>query len=457
LTSKKYTKEDYEIYFIFEDNDYVHVLWSKNADPGDVPDTFPTTLNTPNQPGVIQALNLTKIMCLQQSYCWQPHLPFMPVHLPSDPWALHYKYKYDTLPIIQVALNEWTLEESLAQSWSGHVTFFTEILSTWCSHLAMAPMSVDYIPDIRTYNIWKQFDTENKAQGYFWHYRTLIFSMYAEFAFVTAGRPKWREQIDKFCKEKCLNLSEAWLAAVESSLCDFWHTKRAGVIIDVATTQLWPFLHRYHENGIPTLMDVGHVLFHDHDDQPKLPTIAILKVTGINKYDVYPSEWPSQPELVARTRQILQEYYWNRLGTFPRSSIVPLTLSRPLVEESGGVIHQRCATSAWVDPQTHESVDFMQMAAPQPIKGRCSEDAIDWVEFFQRCNKVNQKMEERETPMDKIRQQSHLKDALKINQAHSSGPMKKSTVYRWVQDETPPAGLRQQDNWVPLWRRVHVV
>jgi hypothetical protein len=276
----------------------------------------------------MDGLNMSKITRIQQSYRWQPHLPFTQVHLESHPWAKRYCYKYDTLPIMQVEPNQWTLDPFVASTWSKHITFFSNILSTWRHHLSMAPMTVDYLPSIQDYQIDRRFNTEKQARGYFWYFRTLIFTMFAEFSFTAAGKINWRDSVIKFCVENTFEIEEIWLNQLENALCDFTRTKRAGVIINVATTKLWSILPRYHQNGVPVLMDVGHILFHDHDPEPKLPTIFISNVTGVSQYDKYPNDWPLQPELVRKTRAILEEFYPGRLGTGPRPQIPLLTLSR---------------------------------------------------------------------------------------------------------------------------------
>ena len=390
-------------------------------------------------------MNMSSLTHLQRSYRWQPHLPFMPVHLNANPWAKRYNYKYDTLPIVQVGFNQYTLETTVAKSWAGHVDFFTDILSKWRHHLAMAPMSVDYVPDIRNYDIWKSFVDERKARGYFWYYRTLVFAMYAEFSFVTAGKPNWKEQMEKFCREKSLRVDVQWVEEVDKALCDFRNTKRAGVIIDVATTQLWPYILRYHESGVPTLMDVGSVQFHDKERDPRPPSFTITKVTGVTRYDVYPSQFPNYDDLKSRTQQFLEMYYPERMGTSTQSPVLP-----PIFHQ---VREEPCA--GWDHRDYQNDDEYFKVPAPPPANTRRSSEKLDWVEFFEERKKVNKRIEERETPMEKIRRESRLKDSLRINQVHSSGPSKKSVVFKWVQEDSPGDRV-MRDDWVPVWHRVKV-
>lgn len=323
---------------------------------------------------------MSKITRMQRSYKYQPHLPFMPVNLPSHPWAKRLKYKYDTLPIVEVAPKQWTLEHSVTRLWFSHAAYFTEILSTWRHHLCYAPMSIENNANIRDYDLRRVFETEAKARGYFWFCRTLIFSMYAQYSFVCAGRKTWREDVEEFLKKGNYPIEKQWQDDVAEALCDFRYTKRAGVVVDVATTEIWHLLRRYHENGVPILMDVGHVTFHDRDQHPKLPTIFITDAQ--TKYDKYPTDWPMKSELILRVQNHLKKYFEDRLGDSTTRTISPLTVSRPLVEEAGSRIHQRCQTSSWVHPDTNQEVEFLQMADPQPVDSRTSSERIGWVEFF---------------------------------------------------------------------------
>ena len=429
-------------------------------DADDVIQRYPPALDG-KQAGVIDSLNMTNLTRIQRSYRWQPHLPFMPVNLENHPWTARYKYKFDSLPIVHIGKDQrgkdqWTLDRSVAEKWHSHVNFFSNLVSSWRGQLALAPMSVDYVPDIRDYSLNQIMDTEKKARGYFWYCRTLIFSMFAEFSYQVSAKPNWRGEIQKFCETKNITLQESWLDEVGKVLCDYWYTKRAGVIVDVAHTELWPILRRYHENGVPTFMDVGSVIFHDRDQELQMPTINITNVTGHTKYDVYPKDWPIRREILECTREYLMKYYEDRLGIEPLPPSGPLTVERPPVDEPGLGYHDRAATIAWTNPETQTEVPFLQMAPPEPAYPQRSSVTDDWVEFFDKRRKTNQRLEKNETPIDRQRRESRTQDSLKINQHHSSGPSKKSTVYQWVQDSTPllPSGMMTDS--VPTWKRVKI-
>ena len=85
-------------------------------------------------------MNMSKITRLQQSFRWQPHFPFMPVYLASHPWAEHYNFKYDTLPIVQVGPNVWSLEKNMKDSWQRHVEFFWVLTSVTAISIAHSPL-----------------------------------------------------------------------------------------------------------------------------------------------------------------------------------------------------------------------------------------------------------------------------------------------------------------------------
>ena len=64
--------------------------------------------------------------------------------------------------------------------------------------------------------------------------------MFTEFLFVVAGKPHWRESLEQYVKEKDMQAPDSvWLDKVESVLVDYRTTKRAGVIVNVETTELW--------------------------------------------------------------------------------------------------------------------------------------------------------------------------------------------------------------------------
>ena len=81
----------------------------------DFPSQYPQRLDSDLEPRVIDSLNMNRLTCLQLSYWWQLHLPFMLIHLASHPWVKHYTFKYDTLPIMKVSPNQWTLDPFVAE------------------------------------------------------------------------------------------------------------------------------------------------------------------------------------------------------------------------------------------------------------------------------------------------------------------------------------------------------
>lgn len=405
----------------------------------------------------MQDMNMSKICRMQRSYRWQPHLPFMPIYLASHPWAKRYDYKYDTLPIVEVSVGLWTLDKTVLSQWDRHVTFFSQLLLKWRNYLAMAPMSVDYLPSIHDRDIRRTFSTQKQARGYYWYYRTLIFSMFAEFSFIVAGRSNWIQQLEELFERMNMDLPRDWLTGTQSALCDFQYTKRAGVVVPVTTPELLPFVERYHNNGVPTLVSVGEITFHDRDDNPQPPSIHIHPFPNF-----YRKDWPSRVTILSQTRSHLQEYYWQRLTPFTPSVIRPLSVSRPPVEEVGGVLHDRPMTSSWVNPETNEPVGFIQVAEPMPSAQapRPPSNSIGWVEFFHNRGESNKGRLEKETATETQRRESRIRDSIKINQIHSSGPSKKSTVFQWVLEE--PA-TREEDRLPtmkedspPVWRRVRV-
>lgn len=400
---------------------------------------------------------------MQQSYRWQPHLPFMPINLPNVKWAERYNFKFLTLPIVKVS-GTWGLDIQVADLWYRHVQFFSKIISKWRNHLAYAPMSVDYVPDIRNHNIYQQFDKEHKARRYYWYYRTLIFSLFAEFAFVASFRPKWREEVHSYCHDNHIGLDEKWLNEVENNLCDFWHTKRAGVIIDVATTELWPFLPLYFKNGVPVLMEVGRVMFHDKVGSPlKLPTISITQKSG-REYSYIPLDWPSMPELLDDTKNFLKQFYPHRLG--PLVPAPPPSFPRPIVEEVGGNIHQRPATTPWVNPYTNEPCNNIQVSPLAPANPQQVCEHIGWIEFLDSRHGVNKHTKPNETLDQKQNREARIRESIIINKPDFFGPSKESEVYRWVEEILPakegpivdgePQGVSMKDDPGFIWKRVRL-
>ena len=371
---------------------------------------------------------------MQRSFRWQPHLPFFPVNLPYEKWAERYNYTFLTLPIIQLRNSSWTLDPKVSNSWYRHVDFFSNVISTWRHQLAMAPMSVDFVPDIRGVEFYREFPEELAARRTYWYYRSLIFSMFAEFAFLVSGRPNWRRQLTLLFENK--GLSEAWVDEVEKALCDFRHTKRAGVIIDVGRTELWQFIRRYHENGVPILMEVGWVTFHDNDPYPTPPTFDIQNFTP-PLYSNLPKDWPITREpIIEKAKAFLRKNWYHRLGFDRLSAPPPLTISRPNVD--------RLPTRPWVNPSTNQSCPQITVIDPLPTS-----HTMGWVEFFERRREANKKREALETPRERNIRLDRIRNAKKINQKGSAGPGKKAEVFRWTTGvENLPVGMQEDPNAV---------
>ena len=56
----------------------------------------------------------------------------------------------------------------------------------------------------------------------------------------------------------------------------------------------------------------------------------------------------------------------------------------------------------------------------------------------------------------KIRRESRIRDSLKINQNHSSGPSKKSKVFEWIEFEPLDFGASFHTDRVPFWQQIKV-
>ena len=386
---------------------------------------------------------------MQRSYRWQPHLPFFPVDLPYDPWAQRYNFTFQTLPIIQHD-SLWYLAPNIGNQWYRHAEFFSKLIRAWRMNIARAPMSVNYLQELDPQEVSRGFQTEEKARRFFWYYRTQIFSLFAEFSFICSNRPGWKDDIIAFCeKNNTGSMDDRWLEALQDALCDFRYTKRAGVIIDVEKTELWAILRRYHENGVPVLMDVGFVDFYDKHEPPKDPVFYISPVTNYVDHKLT-KDWPRRAELVESTKQYLRACCSHRLGPFLPPP-PPLSVPRPFVEELGADVHARGSTTPWINPLTNEPSSVLQLAAPTRADLRYHH--IGWIEWFELRRKVQEKMEQNETPVQKQKRESRLRDSLRINKVISMGPSKKSKVFVWT-EEPSEEGVSARDDIGPVWKRV---
>ena len=416
-----------------------------------MPSTYPPDLEYPGRPGALDHFNVENFSRMQRSFRWQPHLPFFPVDLPREKWAERYNFTFYTLPIVAIGPKSYTLDNNVARRWYSHIDFFTRIVREWRNNLASAPMSVDYLTSINDYDITSTFETDKKARGYFWYYRSLIFSMFAEFSFLCSVRENWRTKLEAFCKERSFTCGKDWLDNLEMALCDFKRTKRAGVIIDVARTQIWRFIPRYHQRGVPVLMEVGWITFHDKDPFPVAPDIRIPPFPPIPIK--YPSEWPNPAQIMEKTKKYLYEHFYYRLAIRSDSPPRPLEISRPPVREIGGEIYERPQTSSWVNPVTQRAHPEIQVALPAPPVARGFDDESGWIKFFERRRESNQRREQAETGADRQRRMDRERDARRINDRRLL-PSKKSAVFMWTAPETAPAGM--QVHVAPELERVRI-
>lgn len=442
---------------MFEDQNHARLLWSQNLDFGDLPNRYPENFESPYQPGVMDDLNMSKITRMQRYYCWQPHLPFVSVYLKSEPWAERYNFTFDTLPIIESG-EMWYLAPSTGLKWKSHLKFFMEIVSHFRGGLALVPASVDYLPSISNYVIERGFPTQINARKYFWYFRTLIFLLFADFSYICSVRPNWRERIITYCKENQYPLDIAWLDEVEVALCDFRYTKRAGVVIDLSTTRMSSSILRYYKHGVPVIMDAGNITFHDQDPFPISPSVNIYETSWENSSHI-PTDWPTKAEILKSAKEYLLMHFPLRCQDFeqiPPPPPLSYPLTRPRVEEIGGDVHRRLPTTAWINPIDNRPAPEIQVAPLMPPNPRRSKETLGWVEFFEKRKEANKKSELTETPIEKQRRESRLKDSLKRNRDSHHGPAKKSSVYEWVQVESENVVGEMSVIEVPAWKRVRV-
>jgi hypothetical protein len=286
LTQLHQYRDQAQLYLIFENSDYAHILWSKNLDPGDLPTRLPSVLENPTNPGVMERMDVYKLNRMQLAFQWQPHLPYMPINLERHPWMLRYQFTYQSLPIVQID-NFWSLNQSLAFKWDGHIQFFSHLLLKWNSNLEFAPLTID-LPNIRSYSAFHRLDDEKKARGYFWYLRTLIFSMLAQFSSCIAQRPDWQASCGRLRAQDNLPVADqTWLDEVDKLLGDFSHTKRTGVVLPATTAlEIWRQVPGYHRKGVLTLMHVGYVTFEDGPPNPSPPVIYITSYLYSHVYPV---------------------------------------------------------------------------------------------------------------------------------------------------------------------------
>ena len=220
----------------------------------------------------------------------------------------------------------------------------------------------------------------------------------------------------------------------------------------MATTHLWPVVGRYQENGVPLLMEVGTITFHDKELFPTLPSISITDI--LPPVGFLTPDWPRKSELIQKTRDFLRASYRHRLGTC--ATPPPLTLSRPRVEEVGGDVHHRPPTTRWINPYTQVASDNIHVSDVTVAHPRRIADLRGWIEFFEVQEEHNKHLELSETPVQKQAQISWLNNSLKINQVHSKGPSKKSGVFKWVEEELQGGEVSMRDYLGPIWKRVRI-
>lgn len=283
-----------------------------------------------------------------------------------------------------------------------------------------------------------------------------MFMTFAEFSCIICAKPNWLEDLKQLYISKNQHGTIGWLEELDSVLGDFKYTKRAGVIVDVALMDpaLSSIVGCYHDHGVPVLMEVGHVLFRDNDTIPTHPLVHVTKRTNPHR-----PKWPT-PEIILREAvSYLRRMFPGRCEDFAeRRAIRSLTVSRPLVEEAGGVLHQRPPTTPWINPATNQPTDLIRVAAPIPVsqtQNGSRKGGLNWIDFFAYRKELNERMLAKETPVERQRREQRTKDSLRINQAQSSGPAKKSDVYVWVEEQRPD-GLSMTEGWVGSWKRERV-
>jgi hypothetical protein len=220
---------------IFQDEHHARLLWSKNLDEGDIPSCYPANLEIESEKGVMQGMNVSKLTRMQRSFRWQPYLPFTPVNINTCPWFRRYHFKYDTLPIVEINPGRWALRKEDADGWFSHWPVFNALISSWTSNLA-APLTVTWLQSVRNMNVYQDFPTEKQARGHSWHYRTMMYALFAQFSYEISLRPNWQQRAPFILKEQGMDFRVLWGAEVERVLGHSTSIKRAGVVIDVATT-----------------------------------------------------------------------------------------------------------------------------------------------------------------------------------------------------------------------------
>lgn len=400
-------------------------------------------------------MNMSKLTRMQRSFQWQPYLPFTPVAIESCPWFARYNFKYDTLPIIQVTPGIWTLREREANGWYRHMNAFSNLIRHWNQNLMGAPMSVTWLQNIRDISVYHDFPTEKQARGHYWHYRTMMFALFAQFSYEISVRPNWIERAPAILKEYQLEFDEKWGMEVEEVLGQTKSIKRAGVVVDVAKTEIWSSIRRYHRGGVPLLMDVGHVQFRDHLDPPQGPLVHITPHFDSNSRD-YLKEWPTRQVLYDNCQAYLRWHHPNRCEPFTNYRSPGYHVSRPWVEYPGGSIFEPPPARPWVNPVTQQPTQLIYVAEPTVYQASEPTQGLDWVQFLKDRAMKNERTLIDETPVQKQRRLSRLKQAEKINQIHSGGPSRKSKVYQWVEETVGDEGAGMQHGQMPIWKRVEL-
>ena len=125
------------------------------------------------------------------------------------------------------------------------------------------------------------------------------------------------------------------------------------MIVDIATTKLWPFLKMYQRNSVPILIDVSHVQFHDCDSISAPPSIHIFNIRNPTR-SIFTAFTHSQ--LLDFVQAYLSQHFLGRLGLpdFDEPPVTHVPPPYPHIQELGGQLPEQLPTSLWVNPLTNE-------------------------------------------------------------------------------------------------------